>query len=80
MLLLYRVVIILLANLHVFDNLAHFYSEKKIIDQEMSKSYQKHANWPKELSQPYIIKASENLLSLFSDLAHGITATAPGFY
>jgi len=46
----------------------------------MSESYAKHADWPKELSTPYIVKASENLFSLFNDLNSGITATAPGFY
>jgi uridine phosphorylase len=63
-----------------FDNLAHFYSETEVIDEEMSRSYTKHTNWPKKLSSPYIIKASENLFSLFVDLPSGITATAPGFY
>ena len=63
-----------------FDNLAHFYSERKVIEKEMSKSYAKHTNWPKELSTPYIVKASESLFSLFTDLTNGITATAPGFY
>ena len=63
-----------------FDNLAHFYSETKVIEKEMSKSYEEHANWPKELSAPYIVKASENLFSLFADFPSGITATAPGFY
>ena len=63
-----------------FDNLAHFYSEKKAIEKEMSESYAKHANWPIELSSPYIIKASKELFSLFADLPSGITATAPGFY
>ena len=63
-----------------FDNLAHFYSEKEVIEKAMSNAYIKHANWPEELSTPYIIKASERLFSLFSDLRSGITATAPGFY
>jgi uridine phosphorylase len=63
-----------------FDNLAHFYSENQAIEKEMSKSYAKHANWPRELSSPYIIKASKKLFSLFADLPSGITATAPGFY
>jgi len=63
-----------------FDNVAHFYSATKVIEKEMSASYAKHANWPKELSSPYIVKASENLFSLFDDLPSGITATAPGFY
>ena len=63
-----------------FDNVAHFYSETEIFQKKMSNSYLKHSNWPKELSSPYIIKASESLFSLFSDLPKGITATAPGFY
>jgi len=63
-----------------FDNLAHFYSNQKVIEQEMSESYKQHSNWPKTLSSPYIVKASEKLFSLFSDLPSGITATAPGFY
>jgi len=63
-----------------FDNVAHFYSKTKVIEEEMGKLYSKHANWPKELSSPYIVKASESLFSLFADLPSGITATAPGFY
>ena len=62
------------------DNLAHFYADDKLIEKEMSKSYKKHTDWPKDLSTPYIIKASNNLLTLFNDLNSGITATAPGFY
>ena len=63
-----------------FDNVAHFYSETAVIEKKMSRLYTKHASWPKELSTPYIVKASENLFSLFADLPSGITATAPGFY
>ena len=46
----------------------------------MSKLFSEHAKWPKELSSPYIVKASEDLLKLFSEFNTGITATAPGFY
>jgi len=63
-----------------FDNIAHFYQSKKIIEQEMSSKYKQHASWPENLSNPYIVKASGNLLSLFPDIKKGITATAPGFY
>ena len=63
-----------------FDNLAHFYSDKSIIEKEMSRAYEKYTDWPKKLSSPYIVKASEKLFSRFSDLSNGITATAPGFY
>ena len=63
-----------------FDNLAHFYADDKMLNQEMSVQYLKHANWPKNLSEPYFVKASEELRNQFSDLIQGITATAPGFY
>ena len=63
-----------------FDNLAHFYLDNKVIDQEMSNLYAKNIEWPKVLSKPYIVKSSKNLFSLFNDLPSGITATAPGFY
>ena len=63
-----------------FDNLAHFYSENNVIIKEMSAQYLQHTNWPKDLSAPYFVKASENLLSIFTDFKQGITATAPGFY
>jgi uridine phosphorylase len=63
-----------------FDNVAHFYSDKSVIEKEINEAYLKHSNWPNELSSTYIVKASESLLSLFMDLPSGITATAPGFY
>ena len=63
-----------------FDNLAHFYSQKEVIEKKMSESYAVHTDWPKELSSPYIVKASNSLISLFKDLPTGITATAPGFF
>jgi len=63
-----------------FDNIAHFYSKKEVIEEEMSTAYAEHSNWPEELSLPYAIRASEELFSLFDDLPSGITATAPGFY
>lgn len=62
------------------DNIAHFYESEEIIEQDMSSKYKQHANWPENLSNPYIVKASGNLLSLFPDVKKGITATAPGFY
>ena len=62
------------------DNIANFYESEEIIEQKMSSKYKQHANWPENLSNPYIVKASDNLLSLFPDVKKGITATAPGFY
>jgi uridine phosphorylase len=63
-----------------FDGLAHFYQNKEILEQKMINAYAIHANWPVNLATPYFIKASECLLEKFPELAHGITATAPGFY
>jgi len=63
-----------------FDNVAHFYAENNVIIKEMGIHYLSHVNWPKNLSAPYFVKASDNLLSIFTDFKQGITATAPGFY
>jgi len=63
-----------------FDGLAHFYQNKEILEQKMANAYTVHANWSINLATPYFIKASECLLERFPELAHGITATAPGFY
>jgi len=63
-----------------FDGLAHFYQNKELLEQKMANAYTIHANWPINLATPYFIKASECLLKKFPELAHGITATAPGFY
>ena len=63
-----------------FDNVAHFYTENNVIIKEMGIHYLSHVNWPKDLSAPYFVKASDNLLSIFTDFKQGITATAPGFY
>ena len=63
-----------------FDGLAHFYKSENIIESKMSEAFAKHSNWPKNLANPYIVSASEKLLSKFSEFKKGITATAPGFY
>ena len=63
-----------------FDGLAHFYKSENIIESKMSEAFAKHSNWPKNLANPYIVSASEKLLSKFSEFKKGITATASGFY
>ncbi len=63
-----------------FDSIAHFYESEEIIEHDMSSKYKQHAIWPENLSNPYIVKASSNLLSIFPDIKKGITATSPGFY
>jgi uridine phosphorylase len=63
-----------------FDGLAHFHENKKCIDKNITKSFITHSNWPSQLSEPYIIKASESLMKRFNGITEGITATASGFY
>ena len=62
------------------DNLAHYYINKNVLNYDLSKAFLQHMKWPKKLSEPYVVKASQNLLNLFGDINQGITATAPGFY
>ena len=63
-----------------FDGLAHFYQSRKIIDEKMSSAFALHSNWPQKLADPYIVKASDKLLTKFKEFSKGITATASGFY
>ena len=62
-----------------FDGLAHFYNHSDL-ETEQKNAFIKHCNWPKELAEPYIVKASDTLLEKFHDIDSGITATATGFY
>jgi uridine phosphorylase len=66
------------------DGLLNFYRNfQEITEDEISESFMAHMHWPKNLSYPYIVPASEKLLTYFndSDSFHlGMTVTAPGFY
>jgi uridine phosphorylase len=64
------------------DGLMHFYGNSdKAFDEEITNEFIKQMDFPTELPRPYIVKASNKLLSAFgSDFEQGITATAPGFY
>ncbi|MGY8987686.1 MAG: phosphorylase family protein, partial [Flavobacteriales bacterium] len=48
-----------------FDGLAHFHENTDCIENDMSKDFIKHSDWPQKLPEPYIVKASENLLQNF---------------
>ena len=63
-----------------FDGLAYFHKNNKYIDKELTRAFNIHSNWPTNLSKPYIIKGSENLLRKFNGFEEGITATTSGFY
>ncbi len=64
------------------DGLMNFYKvSPEIIDHELGDAFVSQTQWPSDLSMPYFIKGSEELLGLFADdFLRGITATAPGFY
>jgi uridine phosphorylase len=63
-----------------FDGLAHFHDNTDCIQKDMTNAFIRHSNWPEKLSEPYIVKASEELLEKFNGFSRGITATASGFY
>lgn len=64
------------------DNLMHFYRDSAgIIDQDLTKAFAEHCEWPELNSQPYIVKGSDQLIEMFRPhCVSGITVTAPGFY
>ncbi len=65
-----------------FDGLLNFYENRDSISNlEMEEAFKKHTNWKKELSSPYFVSASENLLKkLEKNTVLGTTISAPGFY
>ena len=64
------------------DNLIHYYrNDPGLLDHRMSEEFMKQTSWNKDLSIPYFVKGSEELIRLFEPgTIKGITATAPGFY
>ena len=65
-----------------FDGLVYYY-DYNFSDNElcMMGYINKHLNWNKNLSTPYVISASTNLFTcLGAGMISGITATATGFY
>ncbi len=64
------------------DNVIYFYRDyKNVIDIELSAHFARMSNWDTNLTLPYFIKGSEQLIrQFFEETVHGITVTAPGFY
>ncbi|MCX6245702.1 MAG: nucleoside phosphorylase [Bacteroidetes bacterium] len=64
------------------DNLMHFYANgKDTLDLPMADAFMKHTGWNADLSRPYFVRGSEELVKKFErGTVKGITATAPGFY
>lgn len=65
-----------------FDGLLHFYQPQYEADElEVKAEFLKGVNWPRELNDPYLVKANPELLQIIGKgLVKGITATANGFY
>lgn len=65
-----------------FDGLLNWYADRQeITDLDMEAAFMQHMDWPRELTVPYFIKASQKLIDLFQDATvKGMTISAPGFY
>jgi len=66
-----------------FDGMLNFYRERdSISDLAFEEAFMKATNWRTNLAHPYVVDASEKLISLFDDknIIKGITISANGFY
>lgn len=66
-----------------FDGLYHYYQDQnQVVLNSLSESFMTHTNWNRKLPDPYFVKGSEQLLSIFSEpeQVSGITLSTPGFY
>lgn len=66
-----------------FDALLNWYAgREEIADEVIEEAFLKHMEvWDRHLPIPYFVKASDNLIDLFSDITiKGMTISAGGFY
>lgn len=66
-----------------FDGLLNFYAGRgKVSDLEFEEAFRQYSEWDTSLPSPYVVDASENLLSKFNspEFSRGVTISAPGFY
>ncbi len=66
-----------------FDGLLNFYANRdSISDLKFEEAFKKHVSWNKLLPSPYIVDASEKLITKLDgdNIIKGITISAPGFY
>lgn len=66
-----------------FDGLLNFYANRNTVsDLPFEEAFKKHTGWGKQLTSPYVVDCSENLLSKIhqNDTILGVTISAPGFY
>ena len=66
-----------------FDGLLNFYEGRNdISDADFEFAFKYHVDWKRNLASPYIVDASDKLISKLKDnkIKQGITISAPGFY
>ena len=66
-----------------FDGLLNFYSNRKnVSDMEFEAAFKSHTQWSNDLTAPYVMNASSQLLNKFDgdNFKRGVTISAPGFY
>ncbi len=65
-----------------FDGLLNFYANRnQITDNDMEKAFKEHLNWNPQLTSPYFVQGSNELLQKVGfDMRKGLTISAPGFY
>ncbi|MCR4829619.1 MAG: nucleoside phosphorylase [Bacteroidales bacterium] len=64
------------------DGLLNYYQhDDAVLEEAMTQAFVRHAQFGDRFARPYCVKSSPSLLTcVASDMVHGITATAPGFY
>ena len=65
-----------------FDNVLHYYRSDPVREKDMESAFKTALNWPDPYSDPYVVKADPELISMFEDerLLPGFTGTNVGFY
>ncbi len=66
-----------------FDGMLNYYANReKYCDMEFENAFRASTNWNNSLPTPYVVDASDKLLSKFSAniFKQGVTISAPGFY
>ncbi len=65
-----------------FDGLLNFYAQRdEISEKDFEESFCNYVNWHYYLPKPYVVSASDELLSIFkNEHKTGVTISAPGFY
>ncbi len=66
-----------------FDGMLNYYANREdYCDLPFEKAFKQYTNWDKSLPTPYVVDASQKLITKFedTDFTKGVTISAPGFY